>query len=143
MERRDFLKTGCTFCLLGAVGMMLPVSVAAKGKRRVFKTEELEKKIEVPLSEFAESSIVILRVKKWDYDVAVEKNEDNTYSAILLKCTHMDNGLNVSGGGYMCSMHGSEFDKQGAVVKGPAEIPLTKYAVITNENSIIINTDQQ
>jgi Rieske Fe-S protein len=140
MERRKFLKTGCTFCLLGSLGMMLPVSVEAKGKRKVFKTEVVDNKIEVPLTEFAESNIVILRIKRWDYDVAVEKMEDNTYSAILLKCTHMENGLNVSGGGYMCSMHGSEFDKQGAVVKGPAEMPLTKYAVTTNENSLTINT---
>ncbi len=140
MERREFLKTGCTFCLLGVVGMMLPVSVDAKGKRKVFKAEVVDNKIAVPLTEFAEHNIVILRVKKWDYDIAVEKNEDSTYNAILLKCTHMDNSLNVSGGGYMCSMHGSEFDKQGVVLKGPAEIPLTKYAVTINEDSITINT---
>lgn len=138
MKRSEFIKAGCAICVLGALGMM-PFGADAHARRRVFKTEVIDNKIEVPFTEFAETNVVILRIKKWDYDVAVEKSEDNTFNAVLLKCTHMDNGLYVSGGGYICSMHGSEFDRQGTVLKGPAETPLTTYNITPGENSLIIN----
>ena len=141
MERRKFLKSGCTFCLLGAAGMMLPMleSCGTAQKATVYKTEAKGNKIEVPLSLFEKSKMQFVRAKGQSYDIAVQQHEDKTYSAILMRCTHMDNQLTASGSGYRCSLHGSEFDNEGNVKKGPAELPLKKYATNIENGNLIIN----
>ena len=92
----------------------------------------------MPLSLFEEGNLKFVRIKHWFYDIAVHKEEDQAYTAILMKCTHMDNQLNITGDGFRCSLHGSEFGKQGEVIKGPAERALKTYeTTIVNENLVI------
>lgn len=145
MERRHFIKATCGICLLAAAGAMLP-SIAAYGKDRgkVYKTElNGNNEVIIPLELFNETTLQVVRVKKQYYDIAVHKKEDGTFDAILMKCTHMDNQLTITGEGFHCNLHGSEFDKQGAVVKGPAEQPLTMYTTTINEGNLIINIPKQ
>jgi len=141
MERRKFIKSGCSFCLLGAAGMLLPMleSCGTAQKTTVYKTQANGNRVEVPLSLFATSKLQLVRAKGQYYDIAVQQHEDKTYSALLLRCTHMDNQLNVSGNGYHCSLHGSEFDTNGNVKKGPAEQPLKKYPVTIENDKLVIN----
>ncbi len=140
MERRKFIKTGCSFCLLGAAGMLLPMleSCGTVQKTAVFKTEAKNNKIDVPLSLFETGKIHFVRAKGQMYDIAVQQHEDKTYSAILMRCTHMDNQLTASGNGYRCSLHGSEFDSEGNVKKGPAEQALKKYTVTVEKENLVI-----
>jgi len=121
--------------------MLLPMleSCGTAAKTSVYKTEAKGNKLEVPVSLFATNKMQIVRAKGQFYDIAVQQHEDNTYSAILLRCTHMENQLTTTGNGYRCSLHGSEFDKAGNVKKGPAEEPLKKYTVTIEKENIIIN----
>ena len=143
MDRRGFIKTGCKVCLLGAAGIMLPGLVnfaSAKGKNGVYKTKLTDKnQLEIPLSLFEETNLKIISVKGWDYDLALHKKEDGMFAAILMRCTHMENQLNITGEGFQCSLHGSLFDKDGNVLKGPAEQPLTQYKAEVAEQTIIIS----
>jgi len=141
MERRRFIKTGCAFCLLTAAGVALPSLTATAGtKRKVYKTELNDnKQAEIPLALFAESSLQIVRIKHSYYDIAVHKEEDGSYKAMLMKCTHMDNQLNITDSGFLCSQHGSEYDTKGIVTKGPAETPLFIYETNINETTLFIN----
>jgi len=143
MDRRGFIKTGCKICLLGAAGIMLPGltgAAIAKGKNGVYKTKVTDKnQLEIPLDLFLETNLRIVSVKGWDYDLAVHKKEDGSFAAILMRCTHMENQLDITGEGFQCSLHGSLFDKDGNVLKGPAEQPLTQYKTEISEQVVIIS----
>ncbi|RFM29748.1 ubiquinol-cytochrome c reductase iron-sulfur subunit [Deminuibacter soli] len=141
MERRQFLQSSCNVCLLGAAGMLLPLLNSCAGaKYSVYKSPVLNNSVEIPLNLFTQQAPVqFVRPNGWYYDIAVEKKEDNTYQALLLQCTHQENQLNVTGNGYSCSLHGSQFDKNGKVRKGPAEQPLERYATTINNDKLIIH----
>lgn len=141
MERRTFLKSGCNACLLVATGFLVPaLSGCGPGAYQVFNTEVRDDLVTVPADSFAKGPLVLVRPKGWYYSIALRKKEDNTYSALLLKCTHQDNQLTAASNGYSCSLHGSAFNTQGQVVKGPAEKALKTYPVTIETNSIIIHT---
>ncbi len=141
MERRDFIKSSCNACLLVAAGWMLPaLSGCGPGAYQVFNTEVKEDRINVPLDSFAKGPLLLVRPKGWYYSIAVRKKEDNSYTALLLKCTHQDNQLTAAADGFSCSLHGSAFNKDGRVVKGPAERALHTYPVTLDNNQLIINT---
>ncbi len=139
MERRNFIKSTCNICLLGAGGLLTaqlpgcsPVSFP------VFKTDVNDKKITIPLSLFDQSPLQIVRPKNMFYDIAVQKKEDNSYSALLLLCTHQQTQLTVTGNGYSCPLHGSNFAKNGNVVKGPAETSLHHFNTFVSNSNLII-----
>ena len=141
MERRTFLKSSCNACLLLATGWILPaLSGCGPGAYAVFNTEIKGDRVEVPDTAFAKSQLVLVRPKGWYYSIALRKKEDNSYSALLLKCTHQDNQLNAASDGYSCSLHGSAFNRDGQVTKGPAERALKTYPVTIENNQIIIHT---
>ncbi len=135
------MKTGCQLCLLTASGVMLPSLMSLAGdKNKVYKTTLNDKKqAELPLELFAETNLQIVRVKRSMYDIAVHKQEDGTYRAMEMKCTHMDNQLQLTGEGFRCSLHGSEFDTKGDVTKGPAETGLAVYETSMDEKTLFIN----
>lgn len=140
MERRKFIKTGCQACLLAAAGMLLPsLPAMAGGRPKPFKVALNDQhQAEVPLSLFEASNLQIIRVKDTFYDIALHRDEENNYTAFLMKCTHMDNQLQLTSGGFRCNMHGSEYDKKGQVKRGPSEVPMTIYPVTLNETSVLI-----
>lgn len=49
--------------------------------------------------------------------------------ALSLVCTHLGCTLNVNDEKLSCPCHGSEFDRQGQVLKGPADRPLGRLKV--------------
>ena len=67
-------------------------------------------------------------------------NEAASFTAVQVACTHQGNsiGYNTSQGIFICPAHGSEFNKTGAVLVGPAALPLQKYAVIVNGTSLTV-----
>lgn len=138
MERRKFLTSSCKFCMGAALAAAFSELTGCGTPYQVMKTPILNNKVEVPLTSFAQSNTVFVRPEGWYYDIAVEKKADNTYSALLLQCTHQENQLNVSGDGYTCSLHGSKFDKNGKVRKGPAERSLEHYKTTTDSNNLFI-----
>lgn len=139
MNRKEFLKYGCNSCLMGAMAMLAPALPGCSPAYSVFKTEAHDNQLEVPLTLFEKSNTLFVRPKGWQYDVAVQKNEEGNYNALLLQCTHMDNQLTPSQNGYVCSLHGSRFSSQGDVLKGPAETGLKKYKTIIKNNHLIIS----
>ncbi len=138
MQRREFIKSTCNFCMLGAAGFMLPQLIGCSPAIAVYKTIVNNNQLAIPLTLFEISSIQFVRPAGWYYDIAVQKKEDNTYAAILMKCTHQENQLTKSGNGFHCSLHGSQFDATGKVRKGPAETPLRTYLTSIDQNNLII-----
>ncbi len=140
MQRRSFLKNTCNLCIIGATGLLVPqLTACTTSKYRVYKTAVTNKTIEVPASMFASSSLQIVRPTGWNRDIALQKQPDGSYTALLLECTHQENPLTITGNGFHCSLHGSDFDRNGKVRKGPAETALTRYETIIQSDTIFIH----
>ena len=139
IERRQFLRSSCNLCLLGISGVLFAqLPACSPAAFSVVKADITDNKIQLPLELFAKSPFQVVRPNGWYYDIAVTKKSDDTYQALLLQCTHQDNQLTTTGNGYQCSLHGSVFDKEGQVKKGPASKPLDSYSVtIVNEHILI------
>ncbi|MHC1698764.1 MAG: ubiquinol-cytochrome c reductase iron-sulfur subunit [Geobacteraceae bacterium] len=60
--------------------------------------------------------------------VAIIREKDVVY-ALNLVCTHLGCTLNVTPTLLVCPCHGSNFDRQGRVLKGPADRHLLRYQV--------------
>jgi len=124
---------------MGAFAMLMPVLPGCSTSYSVYKTEASNNQLQLPLHLFEKTNTLFVRPKGWQYDVAVQKSKDGNYTALLLQCTHMENQLTPSQNGYVCSLHGSKFNSQGQVIKGPAEIGLKKYKTYINKNNLIIS----
>lgn len=138
MERREFIRSSCNACLLVAAGYLLPTLAGCASGYSIFKTSVVNKQVTVPLSLFEKSALQLVRPEGWYYDIAVEKKEDGSYAALLLQCTHQENQLTPDGNGFHCPLHGSQFDKNGNVKKGPAERPLERYKTFLDQDHLII-----
>jgi Rieske Fe-S protein len=144
MQRRDFLKGACRICLLGtavaAAGNSLYGCSPSVGNA-LLKPTITDNKIAVPLSIFEKGNLQIITPEKYPYEIALEKKQDGTYTALLLKCTHYDNPLTPTGNSYTCNVHGSKFSKAGDVQKGPAEHSLQQLptTVSSTNLSILLN----
>ncbi len=142
MQRRAFLKGACKICLFGAAGAAIAADLSScspKTASSTFKPVVNNNEIEVPLSLFNNQPFQVISPEKFDYEIAVEKKSDNTYKALLLRCTHQDNQLTTTGNGFNCSLHGSKFDKEGNVIKGPADIPLQQLKTRIENNHLFIH----
>jgi cytochrome b6-f complex iron-sulfur subunit len=94
------------------------------------------------LSRFAVGTIVVV-----GQNVAVGRDVNGLY-ALTIICTHQ--GCQVAPGGagaalrLICPCHGSQFDANGAVVRGPASRPLVHYAVeVDAAGNVIVHTAVQ
>ena len=64
------------------------------------------------------------------------------YSALSMACTHLNCTVDAKETGFACPCHGSKFDMQGALLRGPAQKPLRSLRVEqTAEGKLILYTD--
>jgi Rieske Fe-S protein len=62
--------------------------------------------------------------------------DDNGFYALSLICTHLGCTLTVTEDAISCPCHGSLFDRQGKVVKGPANKPLVRLELAEHNGMI-------
>jgi Rieske Fe-S protein len=137
MDRRNFIGSSCKLCLLAASGIFITESLTCNPAYQVIKSDVINNSIQIPLSAFDQPGLKLVRPTGWVYDIAVNKNE-NGYEALLLQCSHQQNQLIPTGKGFICNLHGSTFDPNGNVMKGPAELPLKKYQTRIEQGNLII-----
>lgn len=138
MDRRRFIKNTCTLCAALSVASVAG-SLSSCAALPLYKTSVVNNKITVPLSKFEKSDLQLIQPQGLDYDIALQKEKNGGFTALLLRCTHHDNQLTPTGKGYKCYLHGSAFDQEGQVVKGPAEQPLKKYRTEVTSDQLIIH----
>ena len=71
-------------------------------------------------------------------NVSISRNDEGLY-ALSLICTHLGCIVKPSAGGFECPCHGSRFDRNGAVVKGPAPKALPWLKVAKSGNDIVVD----
>jgi Rieske Fe-S protein len=144
MDRNKFIKQ-CGFACLGAIG----VSVIAQScsPSRQLNASIADNKLVVPLSAFegkrksadqSYSRYIIVRNEQLNYPLVVYRNNENDYTALLLRCSHQYNELNVNGELLTCPAHGSEFDTKGNVVNGPANEKLRSFSITKDNQHLYI-----
>jgi len=144
MDRREFIKNGCTACLSATIiGAVIPSCTSTRyisgtlGKDGLF----------VDVSEFLVREkgktryhpFIILRNDALQYPVCVYRFNDNEYSALWMQCTHQGTELQAAGDRLQCTAHGSEFDSKGFVRTGPADRSLRSFPVTVLNNQIFID----
>ena len=55
--------------------------------------------------------------------------DNGQYAALSPICTHQGCTVDIKGAQLVCPCHGSTYDREGKVLQGPAEDPLTRYRV--------------
>ncbi len=138
--RRDFLKSGCTACLLVASGASL-LEGCASALPMVKVPDTADKQVKVDASNFIPGKVdkLVIRSKQLENDILLIKHSDTDYRALYLKCTHEGVNLNATNNRIYCNSHGSSFDLEGNVLKEPALRPLKKFTTQVANNQIIIH----
>lgn len=140
MDRRAFLTSSCSVCALAGAGL-LAGSLSSCASLPVYSTEMTGSAIEIPISLFSSQPLQLVKAAGLQYEIAVEKKE-GSYRALLLRCTHAENPLTFTGSRFMCPLHGSVFDEDGRVLKGPAERPLKNLATSIQGDQLTILIDR-
>lgn len=140
MKRRTFVKASCISCTsISFLSTLLESCTSVK----YVPGELSDNGIFIDTNDFLtkENSIrsyVIVRNKVLKYPICVYRTENNSYTALLLRCSHQGAELQVSDNQLTCPAHGSEFDTHGHVTKGPAAQILREFPVqIDNEKLFI------
>jgi nitrite reductase/ring-hydroxylating ferredoxin subunit len=142
MDRKDFLKTCGYACLSGIAISTLFTScntvsnLDAEPKNSIISIDEKEFQI-VKKGVTSFRDYVLIHTSSLPFPICLRKNE-NTYSAMLLKCTHQGAELQVFGERMVCPAHGSEFNLDGEVVEGPAVDALQTFPTETKNGQILI-----
>ena len=128
--RRDFLKliTNALFGLSGLLGL--------GGLARFFSYQPNQG----PPTEFdlgeAANFPAGSRTLRLDIPAVIYNNGDE-YVAYSLTCTHLGCTVEEDGEGFACPCHGSQFDKDGAVLGGPAKKSLHLLRVEMMEDNTL------
>jgi len=144
MDRKQFIKQ-CGFACLGAAGVAVLAQSCAGTKQ--LNASVVNNQLQVPLSSFIISRknknpeykrYIVAHNEQLNYPLVIYRNNENDYTALLLRCSHQYNELNVNGELLSCPAHGSEFDNKGNAIHGPADAKLRSFPVsMDNENLYI------
>ncbi|MBI5353206.1 MAG: Rieske (2Fe-2S) protein [Chloroflexi bacterium] len=130
LSRRDFIKlsTNVLFGLSGLLGL--------SGLIRYFSyLPATETPTEFDLGDVASYPIGSRTVRS---DIpAVIYNRQGEILAYSLVCTHLGCTIENNDNGFACPCHGSQFDRDGVVLEGPAQKPLKRLRVEVLENNML------
>lgn len=144
MERKDFIKQCGKLCM-GAVFMG---SLLESCTANYYATASVNNQIiSFKKSEFIEikdgvskpRKYVLIRTEKTPFPICVYQLNENTYSALLMECSHKSCELNPHGDYLICPCHGSEFNNVGKVQNPPAETDLHTFKITHDNENIYIH----
>jgi Rieske Fe-S protein len=144
MDRNEFIKQ-CGFACLAAAGIATIAQSCSPARQ--LNAPIVDNKLVIPLSAFVIKTksgspsyrrYIVVRNEELNYPLVIYRNNENDHTALLLRCSHQYNELNVNGELLSCPAHGSEFDVRGNVVNGPANEKLRSFATTTDSQHIYI-----
>lgn len=141
MHRREFIKQGCFACMALGAGVSM-ASLSSCSPLPVLKTDYSDGIIQVnPLLLPEGWKAAVIRTKKLENDILLVKNENETYHAVYLVCTHNNTSLSPTGKEIICTLHNGRFDWKGNVLEGPAPKKLRTFKVSEKNNLLVIELE--
>lgn len=145
MQRKEFIKVAC-FTLLGGTSLGTMVQSCANPSYFI-KASIINDKIVVKKEKFMKhgngesdsQKFLLIRVERSIFPIYVYKFDEENFSALLMKCTHLGCELQPNGDYLVCPCHGSEFTNRGEVQQPPADKNLKKFKVTTDYENIYIH----
>lgn len=141
-SRRDFIRQASLLsagaCCFGATTLIESCSTSGNISASEKPIVETPGKITILKSAFNGQSYIKVTSGKFLQPIFVNTNEDGTYTAVLMLCTHKGCDLNAGDGKFICPCHDSEFDLSGHVLKGPAKKDLQTFLVSSDEKHVIV-----
>lgn len=64
--------------------------------------------------------------------------DDGHFTALSPICTHRGCTVDIEGARLVCPCHGSTYDREGTVLRGPAEDPLRRFPVERVQDALVI-----
>ena len=124
MDRRNFFKNSCTFCLTAASSFSIISFLQSCSTINTLAANKSNNTVLVPFTELDSKDSLILKIKGSEYDVAMIKTSSGQWKALQMLCTHQSNPIFFNGTNFRCNVHFSEFSKDGIPQIGPATKPL-------------------
>jgi len=133
--RRDTIRV-LTAYLMGSAGAM-----ALAGVLRFLSFEaEPRRQTEFDLGP-ADTYAPGQRTLSPEIPALVVRSEDG-FQAYSLACTHLGCTVEEVAEGFLCPCHGSRYDQEGTIIRGPASKPLTRLRTeISTDGRLIVHTD--
>jgi Rieske Fe-S protein len=144
MDRKGFIKS-CGMICAGGIGISALLQSCVSGQ--YFAKSELSGNyLTVRETEFTldkngvavDRRYVLVRSEKLNFPIYLHKMNAREYSAVWMECTHQGAELSAHGEHLSCPAHGSEFDKFGHVLQGPAQSNLRKFKTLVEDGIIKI-----
>jgi Rieske Fe-S protein len=142
-NRRQFLDAACKVCGMFAIGSVATVLAACAGTK-TYKGTVVNKQIMVPLSAWptkdgTPTNLMLTSVSELPHNIALFRQKDGTYYGLYMQCTHYDYSLDLNKEeGFRCHEHGSMFDQEGKVIKGPAAQSMRRFVVTQKDQNLVV-----
>lgn len=144
MNRIEFIKA-CGFACIGGVAMTTLLESCAStnyyAQSALTNNQITIKKAEFVKIEQGKSTqrkYVLVKIDKLNFPICIYKISEESYSALLMECTHRGCELHPGGDYLVCPCHGSEFTNKGIVQNPPAEENLKTFKTTTDNENIYV-----
>lgn len=103
--------------------------------------------LDLPLTAFTNSNntenefheYLVVQNARLKYPICVYRVSNDTYRALLMRCTHQGTELRAFDDRLQCPAHGSEFSNTGEVQNGPADTGLRTFPIVIENNLLKID----
>ena len=138
MNRRDFLKR---IEAISAAGTVIGATAASGGCLgfHYASSSLISGRLVIRRSDFGKSRFVMVDHPGFPLPLYVHELDDGSFVAVSTRCMHRGCQVEPADGKLICPCHGSEYDTQGAVLKGPTRRPLERYPVTADDQVVAID----
>jgi cytochrome b6-f complex iron-sulfur subunit len=110
----------------------------------VFRVVATNGRAFVPFDKFdTDTTAVLINIKGVPDPVIVMRDDEGEFSAVSGRCTHQGCIVRPSAQFLICPCHGSTYTRDGLVVRGPAQAPLTFIPVELSSNGVEVLLEGQ
>lgn len=140
MNRRKFLVNTCLGCVGIAAGLGGVSLFESCATTSTISSSFSNGVLSIPQQLFTATQYQVFSNANLEFDVLVVKQTDGSFKSFSMKCPHKGYAIKADSNGIYCPEHGSEFNADGAVTKGPAQHGLTEYKTVVSNGNILVNT---
>lgn len=142
MERRRFLRAAGGGLAGLATGAGLGAAVSGCASMIAVPVRSSEGRVRVALADHPTldrpEGFVQLRIEGDGRLIYLLALGDGAYAALSPVCTHQGCTVDVQAQRLVCPCHGSTYSREGAVLRGPAPLPLRRYPVRAEPDGVLI-----